>query len=201
MLTAPSRFRKRQPGHPLTEYANSGTPARPSGNHRARCRKMPGGTVRRRPSASREGVISTLTMTVAVHSEAEAAVLAANAAFYRAFSEGDFAAMSQLWAERASVACFHPTSAVLVGRARVLQSWKQILRQNAPLEMRCHRATVHLLGEAAFVTGYEGNGSQTAHLAVTNVFVLEEGRWRMVHHQAGPLSQPLPRLVSRSEVN
>jgi ketosteroid isomerase-like protein len=140
-------------------------------------------------------------MTRVAHGEAEADVLAANAAFYRAFSEGDFAAMSRLWAERASVACFHPTSVVLVGRARVLESWKEILRQTSRLEMRCDRARVHLLGEVAFVTGYEGNGSQSAHLAVTNVFVLEDGRWRMVHHQAGPLSQPLPRLVSRSQVN
>lgn len=39
---------------------------------------------------------------------------------------------------------------------------------------------------------YEGIEAQPAHLAATNAFVLEDGAWRMVHHHAGPLSQPIP---------
>jgi ketosteroid isomerase-like protein len=135
------------------------------------------------------------------HSKAKAAILAANAAFYRAFTEGDHAAMSALWAERAPVACFHPASAALLGRTAVLESWREILREAPPSELRCDRPVVHLAGDAAIVACYEGNGERPAHLAATNVFVLEEGHWRMVHHHAGPLAAPIPKPGALSDVN
>jgi ketosteroid isomerase-like protein len=128
----------------------------------------------------------------------ETAVLQANAAFYRAFSRGDFAAMGELWARRAPVACLHPGSLAIFGRDAVLESWKRILREPMPFEMRCDRPTVLFFGNAAVVTCYEGNGSRPAHLAATNAFVLEDGAWRMVHHHAGPLSAPIPPPPSSS---
>ena len=136
-------------------------------------------------------------------SEAEvaAAVLVANAEFYRAFNKGDYAAMSALWAVRAPVACLHPTAATLVGRDAVLDSWKQILRGPPSFVMRCDRPVAHVAGDAAIVTCYEGNGEHPAHLAATNVFVLEDGAWRMVHHHAGPLASPIPRRTPSSASN
>jgi ketosteroid isomerase-like protein len=122
---------------------------------------------------------------------AEAAVLRANASFYRAFTRGDFQAMSALWAQHAPVSCFHPGSTLLRGRQNVLASWRQIIAEPAPFEMRCDHPDVQLFGALAIVTCYEGNGEQPAHLAATNVFVLEAGDWRMVHHQAGPLARPV----------
>ena len=127
---------------------------------------------------------------------AEVAVLEANTEFYRAFSAGDVAAMSQLWAEQAPVACVHPGNNVIVGRSGVLASWRQILPQVAGVAMSGRAPRVHLLGDVAFVTCLEANGKQPAHLAATNVFQLEGGRWRMVHHHAGPLSQPVPESAS-----
>jgi ketosteroid isomerase-like protein len=134
-------------------------------------------------------------------SEAEADVLRANAAFYSAFSEGDVAAMNAVWAEESPLACFHPGAPGLFGRAEVLGSWQQILRPRPPFTMRCDRPRVQLLGETALILCYEANGDRPAHLAATNVFVLEGTRWRMVHHQAGPLSSPLPRPADPSTVN
>jgi SnoaL-like protein len=133
-------------------------------------------------------------------SEAEAAVLFANASFYRAFADGDFAAMSQLWAERAPTSCLHPGASALVGRSLVLDSWRQILR-GSPLAMRCDRPVARVVGSAAIVMCYEGNGDTPAHLAATNVFVLEDATWRMVHHHAGPLASPLPRPRPASSMN
>jgi ketosteroid isomerase-like protein len=130
--------------------------------------------------------------------DAKASVLEANAAFYRAFTRGDFPAMRDLWAERAEVICFHPGGALLRGRADVLGAWQQILTGPTPLEMRCHDAQAQLHGELAIVTCYEGNGSQPPHVAATNVFVLEGGRWRMLHHHAGPLAQRGPLRVRPS---
>jgi ketosteroid isomerase-like protein len=124
--------------------------------------------------------------------EAEAQVLAANRAFYAAFSNGDYEAMSSLWAEHAPSACLHPGMPVIHGRSRILAAWRQILERSASWDMRCRTAQVHLLGAVAYVTCLEASGAQEAHLVATNIFVLENGRWRMVLHQAGPLSQGVP---------
>jgi ketosteroid isomerase-like protein len=127
---------------------------------------------------------------------AEAAVLEANQAFYTAFTRGDFQAMSQLWAEHAPSACLHPGMNVIAGRGAVLDTWRQILQQVAGVEMACRAPRVHVLGEVALVTCLEANGKHPAHLVATNVFVLEGGRWRMVHHHAGPLSQSVPEAAA-----
>src|SRR5580692_4329846 len=133
--------------------------------------------------------------------EAEAAIARANASFYRAFTQGSYEAMADLWARSVPVACVHPGSPAITGRDAVLESWRMILRQPPPLAMRCDRTVVHILGEAAVVIGYEGNGDHPAHLAATNVFVLEEGTWRMVHHHAGPLSRSIPKAPATSTLN
>jgi hypothetical protein len=132
-------------------------------------------------------------MAGSIHAMTEAAVLAANATFYRAFTEGDYAVMSELWARRVPVACLHPTAQTLVGRSLVLDSWRQVLGGTSRFELRCDEPVVHDFGEAAIVTCYEGTDDDPAHLAATNVFVLEDGLWRMVHHHAGPISNPVPR--------
>jgi ketosteroid isomerase-like protein len=135
----------------------------------------------------------TAGMAGSIHAATEAAVLDANATFYRAFTEGDYAAMSELWAERAPVACLHPTAQACVGRSLVLDAWRQILGGTSRFELRCDKPVVHVFGDAAIVTCYEGTDDDPAHLAATNVFVIEDGRWRMVHHHAGPISSPVPR--------
>ncbi|MFO0694858.1 MAG: nuclear transport factor 2 family protein [Polyangiales bacterium] len=117
----------------------------------------------------------------------EAEILAANEAFYRAFRERNVAAMRAIWSTGAPVACLHPGMAAIHGRDAVLRSFQGILgHPNAP-KLVATEARVQQLGEAAFVICYEGEEGQAARLVATNVFVLEEGKWRMVHHQAGPL--------------
>jgi len=134
--------------------------------------------------------------------DAEAAVVGANDSFYRAFTEGSHRAMAELWARSAAVVCVHPGAPAIVGRESVLDSWRMILREAPPLPMRCDGVVVNLLGgDVAVVTCYEGNGDHPAHLAATNVFVREDGSWRMVHHQAGPLSRSIPRPAPRSTLN
>lgn len=129
------------------------------------------------------------------------AVLAANADFYRAFSAGDYDAMRQLWAQRAPLVCFHPGSPMLTGRASVLSAWREILQNSQSLAMRCDAAHVQLLGDVALVLCYEANADLPAHLAATNVFVLEDSHWRMVHHHAGPLARPMAPPTPQPELN
>ena len=108
-------------------------------------------------------------------------LLRANRDFYRAFAAGDFVAMDRVWAEHLPLLCTHPGQTLLRGRDRVMASWRGILRR--PANVRCRDANVALLGEVAVVTCVEQFAS--VELAATNVFVLEQGRWRMLHHQAG----------------
>lgn len=112
------------------------------------------------------------------------AVLAANEAFYRAFGARDLDAMRALWSERTSVACIHPGWAPLFGRTSVLESWQAILEGAGAPEIACSGAHAFVQGESAFVVCTErlGDGS----LVATNIFVLEDSHWKLVHHQAGP---------------
>ena len=113
-------------------------------------------------------------------------VLAANDAFYAAFASGDGEAMDLVWARSAPVACCHPGWEPLNGRAQVLASLRAIFA-NGPPAIRCLEATVHLVGDVAFVVCIEQlpNG----RLAATNLFVREQGRFRLAHHHAGPVAQ------------
>ena len=140
-------------------------------------------------------------MSEATATTADATILRANQRFYTAFTAGDYAAMNDLWARRAPVTCLHPGAAVVVGRAAVLDGWRQILRRSSGPELRCDHPRVSVMGEAAIVTCYEAGGDEPAHLAATNVFVLEDGAWRMVHHHAGPLARAMPRRPAASTLN
>jgi ketosteroid isomerase-like protein len=114
-------------------------------------------------------------------------VLAANAAFYRAFADHDADAMEALWAQRDAVACVHPGWQALHGRDEVMASWRSILDSPDAPEISCSRASVYATGEVAFVLCVER--LQGGTLAATNVFVREGGEWRIVHHHAGPIAR------------
>ena len=122
------------------------------------------------------------------------AVLAANEAFYRAFSAGDMVAMEALWARQRAVTCSHPGWAVLRGRDAVMESWRVILESPGRPQISCRDAVIDVIGDAAFVTCYED--VDQGILAATNIFVREDGAWRMAHHQAGPTAvQAAPGVV------
>lgn len=115
-------------------------------------------------------------------------VLEANASFYRAFAERDMMAMEALWARRAPVGCIHPGWNPLSDRQSVMESWRAILGNEASPRVRCANPNVFLLGGAAFVLCHES--LEQGLLVATNIFVREDGRWKMVHHQAGPTAEP-----------
>jgi ketosteroid isomerase-like protein len=115
----------------------------------------------------------------------EEAVLAANAAFYRAFLERDVDAMDALWARETLVACIHPGWQVLNGREAVMASWRGILNGVPPL-IRCTQAIACVTGASAFVVCTEN--IDDAELVATNVFVREDGAWKLAHHHAGPVA-------------
>lgn len=120
----------------------------------------------------------------------EAEVIAANASFYEAFAQRDADAMDALWSSSDAVVCIHPGWAPLRGKELVMESFRSIFANPRGPVVRASRASAHLLGESAFVVCFETVGG--ARLCATNVFVREEGAWRMVHHHAGPVADDEP---------
>ncbi len=113
------------------------------------------------------------------------AVLAANLEFYRAFTMRDVAAMAAVWAQRAPVACLHPGWTALTGREAIISSWSGILSNPDAPRIACYDESVMLYGDVALVLCEEelDGGS----LAASNLFVREDGMWRIAHHQAGQI--------------
>lgn len=116
------------------------------------------------------------------------AVLFANEAFYRAFADRDLKAMDEIWARALPIACIHPGWPALIGREAVMTSWRRILSGAGAPQIACREAEAFLRGEMAFVVCYEEITGQ--FLVATNVFAREGGRWKLVHHQAGPSPAP-----------
>jgi ketosteroid isomerase-like protein len=116
-------------------------------------------------------------------------LLRANREFYRAFGSGDFVAMDRMWSEQAAVTCVHPGWDALCGRDRVMASWRGILRRTIPVSARDEVATV--VGEVGVIVCVEV--LPEGELAATNVYALEQGRWRMLHHHAGLIARSLER--------
>ena len=115
--------------------------------------------------------------------------LSANEAFYDAFGMGDVDAMFAIWAKEAPVTCLHPGWAPLHGRDAVLQSWRGIMESPERPVIQCEEATAKVHGDTAIVLCYEN--LRGGYLLATNIFVREDGLWRMVHHQAGgPVNPP-----------
>ena len=116
----------------------------------------------------------------------EQAVSAANHAFYEAFAHGDVDAMDEVWARQRSVACIHPGWGAIHGRDQVMRTWHVIMQAGAT-PISCEEVQVIMLEDSAFVTCVEDVGGN--RLVATNIFVLEAGVWKIVHHQAGPFHE------------
>jgi hypothetical protein len=117
-----------------------------------------------------------------------AAVLFSNDAFYLAFANQDFEAMRSVWAARTPVTCIHPGWDVLSDRDDVIDSWRQILGNPTATNIICKSPMVRVLGPTAYVICHEV--LDQGNLIATNVFVQEDGLWKMVHHQAGAAPPP-----------
>ncbi len=113
----------------------------------------------------------------------------ANEAFYLAFEGKDFEAMSHLWSRQREVVCLHPGWPALVGREKVLESWRSILSNPQQGQVSFYAATcTQLSADSAAVVCYEQAGGSV--MVATNIFVAEESGLKMVCHQAGYCANP-----------
>jgi ketosteroid isomerase-like protein len=128
----------------------------------------------------------------------EADILAANAAYYRAFADGDFAAMGRIWADD-QVSCIHPGWPVLIGRDEILESYREILGNPNQERIEPRNESVMMAGDEARVFCVEFVGG--AALATTNIFRRVGGIWRITHHQASPIAALVEEVAERPRSN
>ena len=119
---------------------------------------------------------------------AEDEVLTANDAFYSAFNSKDMAAMDAIWAARVRVQCVHPGWNALAGRAAVMESWRGILANPDQPRITAGAAVVTIVGDVAVVVCRELVAG--VPLVATNLFVREDGAWKLCHHHASPVARP-----------
>ncbi len=117
-----------------------------------------------------------------------AAVLFANDAFYLAFANRDYDAMEAIWAQETPVTCIHPGWDALTERDEVMESWESILGNPSAINIICKNPTVRVFGDFACVICHEI--LDQGFLVATNIFVHENGHWKIIHHQAGAAPPP-----------
>jgi len=128
------------------------------------------------------------------------AIRAATAGFYRAFEAGDGEAMADLWATSVSVSCIHPGWQPAVGREAVIASWLSIFEGTTTISFTLRNSQIFVAGDAAWGllleeidAVQEGGQRVRAVLQATNIFIRENGAWRLTHHHASPaLGAALP---------
>jgi len=121
-----------------------------------------------------------------------AALLEANRAFYAALESRDPSDMEERWSHRDDVTCTHPGWHRLDGWDDVSRSWKAIFSNSRPWKVRPDEEHPILSGELGVVLCVEilqpmGGDGDPARMQATNVFRLEDGRWRMIHHHASAM--------------
>lgn len=122
-------------------------------------------------------------------------ILGANDRYYRAFETGDYAGMSDLWAQE-GVSCIHPGWPVLIGRQPILESYRSILSNLSQDRILHHSDTPMFSGADGRVFCVEIVGDVA--LAATNWFRQVNGVWRMVHHQASLITVAVSVLPAQS---
>ncbi len=67
-----------------------------------------------------------------------------------------------------------------------MMSWELIFAKSAVHEIKCVNEVAYLTGDSAYVVCSEV--FPEGQLIATNIFVFEDNEWRMIHHQAGSVS-------------
>lgn len=113
------------------------------------------------------------------------AVLSLNSEFYTTFAAGDYSTMNELWAKQHDIAVIHPGWSALQGDEPVMRSWQRIIGAQGPIDITCADENVYIMSSLAFVICTETLGA--TKLVATNIFIKEDGQWKIAHHHASPI--------------
>lgn len=120
-------------------------------------------------------------------------VFEANRMFYQALTTMNLEAMTAVWLQEDCVRCVHPGWPQVEGWDAVSQSFMQIFENTDSLRVTVSRTSIHVEQTMAWVSCIEKISSSspgridTVYVQATNLFVLRDGRWRMIQHHASHL--------------
>ena len=113
------------------------------------------------------------------------------ARFYAALQQADLEGLMALWADDEEIVCVHPGGPRAIGAAAIRASFEAIFAHSAipvqPQQVRRLQSlamAVHHLVECISVPTAEG--THTAWVLATNVYLKTGHGWRMVAHHASP---------------
>jgi uncharacterized protein (TIGR02246 family) len=116
------------------------------------------------------------------------------AQFYEALQNADLDKLMAVWSDDDEIACVHPGGPRVSGHAAIRASFEAIFANGAiPLRPQGVRrlqtlgCAVHHLVEHVSIT--DAQGSRSAWVLATNVYVKTAQGWRMVAHHASPGSE------------
>jgi ketosteroid isomerase-like protein len=113
-------------------------------------------------------------------------VLRANRNFYDAFEARDIDAMSDVWEHSDRVLCTHPGWARLEGWGSVSASFYALFDGPSPIQFILTGERAEVVADTAWVSVDENilGEDAGATAAGLNVFVRDDGGWRMVVHHS-----------------
>jgi uncharacterized protein (TIGR02246 family) len=113
------------------------------------------------------------------------------AQFYEALQRGDIERLMAVWADDDEVVCVHPGGPRVIGPAAIRTSFEAIFANGAipVVPEQVHR--LHTIGSAVHhlaerITVQTSEGTRTAWVLATNVYIKSAHGWRMVAHHASP---------------
>jgi hypothetical protein len=110
--------------------------------------------------------------------------------------------MDKVWSHEDSVRCVHPGWDLIVGWARVRESWERIFASEQKMRISATEIFVFAADEMAWVscieniTVFQETSFDTVQAAATNLFVWRDDQWLMIHHHASPIPLILPDSMS-----
>ena len=126
------------------------------------------------------------------------------AQFYEALQAGDLERLMAVWGDEDEVCCVHPGGPRVVGAAAIRASFEQIFARGAiPVHPECQRRLVNgdtaihqvlerveiterLTAAGALIFRTDEDGTQSAWVVATNVYLKTALGWRLVAHHASP---------------
>lgn len=121
-------------------------------------------------------------------------VIAANAAFYKAFEKRDPEAMAAVWSHGTGTICIHPGRAAIHGWSEIAASWSAIFRGTRYLEIDIEVLETEVHSDFAYVVLIEtvmqvsGGRQMVARSMATNVYQRMAGQWYLMHHHGSPIA-------------
>ncbi len=113
--------------------------------------------------------------------------------FYNALNDmgnGIAGKMDGLWSHDENVTAMHPIGGRDLGWAAVKNSFDQVAAIASDGKIELKDQLIHVAGDLAYAIGTETGGFKLAgnevkiEQRVTNIYHLEDGQWKMVHHHA-----------------